>query len=176
MIEVVRREIGRALAGVRTALRAVQTGLQLDTRLQRVSGEGLAGEALNDMELFQQFGFSSAPPDGTQLIVVPLGGRTSAAVVIATEHGIYRLKLGNKGEAVLYNQWGDFVHMRQDRKIHLKAAAEVTVEAPLATFSGDVQVAGTVTAAVDVIGGGIHLKTHVHSGVQAGGSMTGAPS
>lgn len=175
MIDQVRREIGRALAGVRSALRAVQAGLVLTSRTQRVSGEGLAGEALNDMELFQQFGFTSAPPDGAHLIVLPLGGRTSAAVVIATEHGAYRFKLDAKGEAAIYNQWGDVIHLRQDRKIHLQAAAEVIVEAPLATFTGDVHVAGTLTADVDVVGGGVHLKTHTHSGVTSGGDASGGP-
>jgi phage baseplate assembly protein gpV len=33
----------------------------------------------------------------------------------------------------------------------------------------------SVTATVDVVGGGKHLKTHVHSGVQSGGSNTGQP-
>lgn len=176
MIEHIRREIGRALAGTRSAFRAVQTGLVLATRIQRASGEGLAGEELSDMELFQQFGFTSTPPKGTQLIVIPLGGRTSAAIVVATEHGTYRFKLDADGEAALYNQWGDVIHLRQDRKIHVKAAAEVMVETPLATFSGDVQVEGTLTAAVDVIGGGISLKTHKHGGVQAGGAQTGVPA
>ncbi len=44
-----------------------------------------------------------------------------------------------------------------------------------ATFSGDITSTGTVTGNTDVIGGGKSLKTHVHSGVQAGGSNTGAP-
>jgi phage gp45-like len=175
MIEVVRREIGRALAGVRQGLRAVQTGLGLATRVQRINGIGLSAEELADMELFQHFGFTSAPPDGAQLIVLPIGGRTSAAVVIATEHGAYRFKLDFKGEAALYNQWGDVIHIRKDRTIHIKAAAKLEIEAPLATFSGNVEVAGTLTAAVDVVADGVHLKTHQHSGVEAGGANTGGP-
>jgi uncharacterized protein involved in type VI secretion and phage assembly len=34
---------------------------------------------------------------------------------------------------------------------------------------------GTFTATVDVIGGGKHLKTHTHSGVQTGGGNSGPP-
>lgn len=175
MIDVMRREIGRALSGVRQALRAVQTGLGLATRVQRANGLGLSGEELAEMELFQHFGFTSAPPDGAQLIVVPLGGRTSAAVVIATEHGAFRFRLGAKGEAALYNQWGDVIHMRQDRTIHVKAAVKVEIEAPLATFSGDVEVAGTLTAAVEVVAAGIHLTSHKTTGVKAGADLSGGP-
>jgi phage baseplate assembly protein V len=182
MIDQIRREIGRHMAGVRSAFRAVQTGLGITTKIQRASAEGLSSEALNEMELFQQFGFTSAPPEQTELIVIPLGGRTSAAIVVATEHGTYRFKLDAQGEAALYNQWGDVVHMRQDRKIYMKAAAEVIVDAPLATFTGNVQVDGdvhvdgTATADVDVIGGGVHLKTHMHGGVLTGGDLTGEPA
>lgn len=43
------------------------------------------------------------------------------------------------------------------------------------TIVGDVEVQGTITATVDVIGGGKSLKTHVHSGVTAGGGNTGQP-
>jgi phage baseplate assembly protein V len=43
------------------------------------------------------------------------------------------------------------------------------------SVDGDIDSTGTITAATDVIGGGKHLKTHVHSGVTAGGGNTGAP-
>jgi phage baseplate assembly protein V len=175
VIDAIRREIKRHAAQARHALRAISTGLQIATRIQRASAEGLASEQLQDVELFQHFGFTSAPPDGSQLIVIPLGGRTSASVIVATEHGAHRFVLDAKGEMAVYNQWGDFIHLRQDRKIHVKAAVEVQVEAPLATFSADVHVTGTLTADVDVVTGTVHLKTHKHSGVSAGGAQSGGP-
>lgn len=184
MIDQVRREINRALAGVRQALRGMLSTLSLSTRIQRANGEGLAGEALADMELFQHFGFTSAPPAGTQLIVLPLGGRTSAAVVVATEHGAFRFRLGAAGEAAIYNQWGDVIHLRQDRTIHVRAQALVQVQAPEATFSGNVAIAGNVSIAgslavngAAVTHGGINIgKTHTHGGVDTGPSNTGAPN
>ena len=44
------------------------------------------------------------------------------------------------------------------------------------TINGNLHVTGTITADVDVIGGGKHLKTHTHSGVQPGGGNSGPPS
>lgn len=41
--------------------------------------------------------------------------------------------------------------------------------------TGDVGVTGTVTASVDVVGGGKSLKTHTHGGVQTGAGTTGPP-
>lgn len=128
MLEAMRREIGRAAAGARLAFRGLLAGLQLNKKVQLVSGEGLAGEQLDRLELFQQFGFTSSPPAGTQIIVLPLGGRSSAAVVVATEHGAYRFQLGQAGEACVYNQWGDRIHLRQDRTIHVVSQAKVLIE------------------------------------------------
>jgi phage baseplate assembly protein V len=181
MMEQIRREIGRALAGVRGAFRAGQIGMQIATRIQRMEAEGLAGEALSDVELVQQFGFTSAPPDGSLLIVLPLGGRTSASVVVATEHGAYRFRVDNQGESALYSQWGDVVHLRKDRSIRVAAALKVVIDSPLAEFAGDVAVVGnltaqgTVTGVVDVVGGGKSLKTHPQDGVQPGSGTSGGP-
>lgn len=48
-------------------------------------------------------------------------------------------------------------------------APEVVVEAASSTFNGDITVEGEATI------GGIKFSTHVHGGVQAGGSSTGVP-
>lgn len=127
-LDAVARQVQRMLAGTRQALRGVRTALLRTSKIQLLSAEGLAGEQLDRHELFQQFGFTSAPPAGTQVIVLPLGGRTSAAVVVATEHGSYRFQLGADGEVAVYNQWGDHVHLRADRSIRLVAQAKVVID------------------------------------------------
>lgn len=152
MIEVIRREIARFMAGMRPALRAVLKGGVTRTRVQRLNAEALAGETLRDVELMQQFGFTSAPPEGTQLVLIPLGGRTSAAVVVATEHGAYRFKVDNQGEAALYNQWGDVVHLKQDRSMRVAAALKVRLETPLTEISGNATIAGNLDVAGNVHG------------------------
>lgn len=154
MIDQVRREIDRRFAQVRAAARGALAGLQLANRVQRGNVDALAGEQLQDVELLQHFGFTSAPPDGTQVIFIPLGGRTSASVIVATEHGAFRFKLDNLGESAVYNQWGDFVHLKKARTIHVKAQARVDVEAPEATFSGNVAIAGNLHVDGDITANG----------------------
>lgn len=53
-IDVMRREMSRMQAGVRQGLRAVLSRLTISTKVQRVSGEGLAGEDLEEMELMHK--------------------------------------------------------------------------------------------------------------------------
>ncbi|WP_429275194.1 hypothetical protein [Novosphingobium gossypii] len=43
------------------------------------------------------------------------------------------------------------------------------------TFNDAVTVNSTVTVSQDVVGGGISLKGHKHTGVQAGGAQSGGP-
>jgi len=64
-------------------------------------------------------------------------------------------------------------------KVNITAPTSMTLTTPLATFTGDVNVAGTLTATTDVIGGGKSLKNHTHTqGVDSSGDTqqnTGAP-
>ncbi|STU35668.1 Mu-like prophage protein gp45 [Klebsiella pneumoniae] len=73
----------------------VLTRVKSDLTIQQVQVKGLAGEQLQDAELFQHFGFTSCPPAGTQCIVLPIGGQTSHAIIIATENGAYRLQVAS---------------------------------------------------------------------------------
>lgn len=125
---MIRSEVKRAASSARGALRGVLASIKRAPQVQLVDAEGLSNEALKAVELFQHFGFTSAPPAGTQIIVLPLGGRTSAGVIVASEHGAYRFVLGADGEAAVYNQWGDFVHLRADRTMHVVSQARVLVE------------------------------------------------
>jgi hypothetical protein len=43
------------------------------------------------------------------------------------------------------------------------------------TLTGDINVTGSVTATVDVEADSISLKTHIHGGVESGGSTTSGP-
>lgn len=110
---------GKAALAVRTAFRATLSGLRTSPPVQLVQAKALAGETLQNLELFQQFGFTSGPPEGTEMIIVPLGGKTSHGVIIATEHGSFRVRVA-QGETSVYNQWGAKITLKKDRLIHME--------------------------------------------------------
>lgn len=142
----IREQIARAMAGMRAAFRGVLGQLKPSTPIQTASVDGLAGEALPGVEVWQHFGFTSTPPDGTHVIVVPLGGRSSASVIVATEHAAYRLQLTELGEAAIYNQDGDHVWIKRGGRIEVKASVEVSIDSPLTTMTGDLAVGGNIAA------------------------------
>lgn len=185
MIRDVMRHVERRLAGLRLAFRARLSTLGKGAAVQLVQADALAGERLQAAELFQHFGFTSGPPPGTQLIVLPLGGSTAHSVIIATENGAYRVDV-QSGEACIYSMWGDKVHLKQERievetkVFHLKASEQVIFETPAltmqgtgggaaaATMTGSLHTTGAITSDSDHVAGGVSLEHHTHPGDSGG--------
>ena len=59
-------------------------------------------ELRDDVERFQEYGFSSVPKSGAEAIVVNVGGSSDHPVVIAVDDRRYRPKSLEEGESCLY--------------------------------------------------------------------------
>jgi phage baseplate assembly protein V len=154
--DMIDARIAKFMRALRLPYRARLSALNGDPALQMAQGKGLAGEVVQAVEVLQQFGFSSGIPADSQLIVLPLAGRSSASVVIATEHGAYRLKVG-PGEARMYSQEGAYIHIKAGRVIEavcddflldvknqaiIKAGAGVVLDTPQTTVTGNMTATG----------------------------------
>ncbi|HDR9026855.1 TPA: phage baseplate assembly protein V [Burkholderia vietnamiensis] len=200
MIRQVQKQIDRALSGVRQAYRAVISLCASDTPVQLAQVDGLSGETTPDLELFQHYGFTSNPPVGAMAVVVPLGGKTSHGVIVATEHASYRIMGLRPGELAIYTDEGDSVAFHRGRVIdittetlNIKAAKEVNIDTPTVnmthqlevqeqiTGKGGMSVSGgegveidaNVNVTQDVFIGGKGLRHHKHPGDSGG--TTGEP-
>ena len=69
---------------------------------------------------FAEFGFSSGLPPGSDVIVLSVGGDRSSQVVIASNHNGLRFKNLKPGEVVIYNEWGQYIKLTED-KIEVEA-------------------------------------------------------
>ena len=142
----------------------------------------------------------SSPSVGEQGLVLCPDGDTIGAVFL---RGIYSdaFPAPDNGEHVHLVRFPDGTEIRYDDQAHALAitvaesgTVEVTAHGGVTvnadggatinadtTINGDLQVngdinlTGTATAEVDVVGGGVRLKTHTHPGVTSGGSVTGPP-
>lgn len=176
MIRDMQRHIARAIGNIRLAFRARLARNNCAGPVQLAQAAGLADELLQNVELMQQFGLTSHPPAGTQCVVLPVGGKTSHSLIIATEHGDYRMRALASGEVAIYNQWGDHVLLRTDRRMQVVSALAVDITTPLVTMSGDLHVAGSVVAQGDVSDHGVKsmlgmrnvYNAHTHSDPQGG--------
>ncbi|MDS0794705.1 phage baseplate assembly protein V [Burkholderia pseudomultivorans] len=200
MIHEVRKQIDRALSGVRQAYRAVISLCASDTPVQLAQIEGLAGETTPDVELFQHYGLTSNPPAGTVAVVIPLGGKTSHGIIVATENGAYRIQGLQPGEVAVYTDEGDSIVFRRGRIIdittdtlNIKAANQVNIDTPIVNMTkqlnvkeqitgqggmavsggNGVEVDGSMKVTQDVEAGGKSLVHHKHPGDSGG--ITGEP-
>lgn len=154
MAQLVRDQVGRVMSKVRQAFRATAVS-NTHGPLIGVEMQGLAGESVSG-ELFQHYGFSSAPLAGADYLVIPVGGNSSHCVVVASEDGRYRLKLQD-GEVSLYTDEGDYVHMKRGRVIEVltddlvfKVKNKVRFETPIVEMSGDLHVESNIKADGDI--------------------------
>lgn len=106
---------------IRVLIKAVRSG-----KIQLVDAKGLGAE-FTGKELFQHYGFASRPLDGAEGVMLLIGGPDNA-IVIATEDRRYRIAL-ESGEAAIYTDEGDKVHLKRNKEIHIKSGGKVVVEA-----------------------------------------------
>ncbi|HHP7721807.1 TPA: phage baseplate assembly protein V [Escherichia coli] len=159
MWDKVNQRIQQALAAVRQAFRVVTGTVDSSTKVQLLQMNGLAGEQLDGAEYFQHYGLTSSPPPGSMGIAVPLNGNTSHTVVVATEHGAYRLTALKPGEVALYTDEGAKIVLKRGRVVETECDAyrvkcrtwEVEAEehaaftTPLLTASDKLTVEGKIT-------------------------------
>lgn len=113
----VNQRIAQALQNIRQTFRAVISAADSSTKVQRVQMTGLAGEPLDGAEYFQHYGLTSTPPPGSMAIAVPVNGKTSHSVIVATEHGAYRLVALKTGEVALYTDEGVSIVLKRGKII-----------------------------------------------------------
>lgn len=167
------------------------------TKIQQMQASLLAGELKDGIENYQNYGFSSVPLKGMEVLVVFCGGDRSNGVVVASGDRTYRLKELQPGEVAIYTDEGDYIKLARNRKIqvntlHLEVTAAEDVSYTTKTMninaSNSVNITTPVINASQNIsaGGDINDKKstmqamrntfngHNHPG-DSGGS-TGAPN
>lgn len=117
----------------------------------------LDGEVRDEIERFQQYGFTSNPKDGAEAVVLFVGGRRDHGLAIQVDDRRYRIKNLESGGVAVYNDSGAKIVLRANGDIEVTPKAGKKLK-----ISADVDVTGTLTASVDVVGGGKHLATHTH--------------
>ncbi|EFS4423077.1 phage baseplate assembly protein V [Salmonella enterica] len=117
MMHIISQRINQALARIRQAFRIRLGATDSEAAVQRIQAQGIGNESLRGAELFQQYGFTSHPQPGTMGIVLPLGGVSSHSIIIATEHGAYRLKSLKPGEVALYTDEGAKIVLKRGKLI-----------------------------------------------------------
>lgn len=146
--------------GVRFAFRGILNVVKSAGDIQKVQVSALADETLQDVELMQHFGLTSVPPAGTEAVILPIGGRTTHGIVIATEHGAFRVKGLKSGEVAIYDQSGSTIILKSGKvveincdKLIINASQKIELKTPLVETSQALTVQGRISGQ-----GGMHVQ------------------
>ncbi len=157
--------------------------------MQLLQVQALSGEVLDGVEHFEPYGFTSRASAGAEAVLLSIGGRRAQTIAVIVADRRYRKTGLAPGELALHNHLGDYILIKQDRSIEVVAGTKVkvtaptveivagtklTITSPLTELSGDLNVAGIITAP-QVTVAGIPMSTHKHGGVTVGGGITGLP-
>jgi phage baseplate assembly protein V len=106
-----------------------------------------------------------ALPGGIYQTDAPANGNESGKVVLdLPESGAWIIRIG------------DVVIEAEDGSAKITVGGKsIEVTPSKILITGDVEVTGKITSTGLITGGSVVLQTHVHSGVQSGGSNTGGP-
>lgn len=99
-----------------------------EVRTLQVSG--IAKQVNSGVEHLEPFGFSSNPPEGAEALKIEVGGSPAHPLILVAFDRRYRIKNLQPGEAIVFNQWGDYIKFSQDRHIRVVADTAVDVTAP----------------------------------------------
>lgn len=140
--------------------------------MQLLQVDLLAGETRDQVERWQQYGFTAHPHPGAEAIALSVGGQRAHTVVIAVDDRRYRLTGLAEGEVAIYDDLGNLVHLMRDR-LKVTAAQHLELTAPTCDINAEVTINGNVTVSGDVVASGISLTQHTHPGDSGG--TTGLP-
>ena len=114
----------------------------------------------------------SPPSVGEEVVLLCPAGEIGGGVVVG---GLSNTRFPSPAStAIDLIRFADGAVLSYDPAAH---AASLTLPGGgTLNITADVNVTGTLTATVDVVGGGKSLKGHKHGGVQAGSAQTGAPA
>lgn len=129
----------------------IAKSLGLRIGADKVQVRVLDEEPLSNIERVEPYGYSYRPKAGSEVYVVfPNGDRTFGMALIIGDKR-YQMTL-QEGEVGLHDDEGNWVHIKRDGVIEVKAAARVIADTPLfetthdAKIGGDLLVMGQTTS------------------------------
>lgn len=142
-------------------------------RIQELQVEGYAGELLSGVERFQDYGISSHPHPGAEVVIGCVGGIRSHAIALRVDDRRYRPTGLAEGEVLLYTSEGDHVHLRRGRIIEVVAGAKLDVTAPVVEVQASTSATVTSPVVTVIASSKVTLTTpvvEVSGNLEVGGS------
>lgn len=110
MMAALKQLSGRLASSI---IRGVVSLVDDDTKMQMLQVGLRANEVRDDIERFQQYGFTAHPHPGAECLALGVGGNREHTVVIAVDDRRYRLTSLVQGEVALYDDLGQTLILKR---------------------------------------------------------------
>jgi phage baseplate assembly protein V len=129
--------------------------------LQLMQISMLADELRDNVERFQNYGYTARPHPGAEVAFMCVAGSRDHVLVIACDDRRYRLQALEEGEVALYDDLGQKVHLTRtgividagSQPIHIHSAASVSIDTPEVSTTGNVRVGTAATGSFTTAAG-----------------------
>lgn len=148
-------------------------------------------EIKDNVARLAEFGFTSMPPIGSDVVLLFIGGDRSNGAIVATGHQASRPKGLLSGEAMIYSQDGKSVYLtaaggiiveakgqavtvNNSTTVTINAATKIRMVTPVLEVTGDIiDNVGANTKTIAQMRAAYNTHTHVISGIATGsGTVT----
>ena len=109
--------------------RAVVEAVNDALKCQGLQVSLLAGEVKDGVEHFQEYGFTSHAPAGSEGVGLFVSGDRGHGIVVAVGDRRVRLKNLAQGEVAVYTDEGDKIHLKRGRIIEINGGTRVDIVA-----------------------------------------------
>ena len=92
------------------------------------AGAGFADRTTDDVSRISEFGFSSVPPEGAQVVMIRRGGDRSCSIIIGTSHQASRPTGLQAGDTALYDVRGVIIHLTDEGPVIDCAGLPFTIQ------------------------------------------------
>lgn len=139
--------ISKSLSQIRQAFLGIVARAGAKAQIQ-----GLADEVMDEMEIYQQVGFSSWIPEKSRVVILPLMGKSSRSIIIASTEAPVMISV-EEGETCIYDQFGHQILLHKDG---IKIKGDVEIVGDLKTTGQVSDVKGSMQVMRDA------YNSHVH--------------
>lgn len=116
LINFFKRSIAPIKRQIRTmVVRGIIKIVEEDKKIQKVQIDTYEDETREDVERFNDFGFKSYPPVGTEAIMLSISGNNEHMAVIATENREILKELPDleEGDCIIYTKEKKYLHFKE---------------------------------------------------------------
>lgn len=138
IIERVASKIVRSVRGqMRGMIRRATLGSLSSGNGQSIQANSTADDSDDDVELFEQYGFTSAPAQGAEGVILRVGGERTNSVAICFSSRDSRFSDLSTGEVAVYNSAGSSIVLRANGNIEVTPSNNGVVQlgGPTATLA-----------------------------------------